>query len=461
MKWIISLLFSFIAFTVKPQSQTVNNLFSKDSLRFFIARENVQLIFKNSIITKVGNNFISTPLKIDQKENFDQELNQNQFQVVSDDEKVYFVRKNLGEVFLLTDNSIIRIDRSSNIFSNSGSKKYLYKNEIHSFFGYGFFDATNITVSFSEESQQWARIFHPLDSDIPNPRVKPFSNKIENLVYFFNGVDQGKRISDFFMYDFLNQTFSLIGQVNPNFPYNNIGLESEQLQLNLFNKIYGFDNHLLLIDYKNFTYSIIDRISALDLSIAGGHIIGDKIYYLKPFGEDEFFVEEIDSSFIKTLFVDYYPILTPVLFSENSIILLAVFIFLISLIIILYRFQKLRKLKNNYVLKQSLYLTYKNELLILSPTESEVLDYLLQHNKCQLSELYSLKIFGEYSDFYKKQLVSKSVEELQEKVKNSVLISEKIKIEKKQSTVDKRSIDFILEGKIMFYSGWLQFVLNL
>lgn len=462
MKLLLSFFIAFISHSLWPQNQEVENRFSKDSLRFFIVNENVQLIFNNSVVRLQGDKFYKSSLYLDQKDAFNFELNQNNFQIINGDlNETYLVRQSLGEVFKLKNDSILRNDQSSDLRSHSGSIKYFYNNEIYSFFGYGYFDTSNQVIVYSEENNEWHKISHPLDSDIPLSRRSPFSNKYNNKAYFFNGTSNGKTVNDAYEYDFTNATFSKIGQVSDDFPYADFISPQNILQLYDFKKIYQIGFDLLLVDFENFTFSSQAGLISVDLSISDAHHLRDQIVFLKKINGNVFYVENINTSYVLESFKNYLPILESTHYSKKSILYLFILIFILTIAILLFRFLKLRTLKRNTVLKQSNYLTYKNELIILTPSESDILDYLIQNNNVLLSELYTLGSFAEYSDFYKKQLISKTFEELNEKIIQSKVLASKLNIEKKTNKLDKRTLTISLKGNIILYRGWLRFVLNL
>ena len=151
-----SIFYILICCSIQLFSQTKPSIedFGIDSLRFFVRNTNkLQLIFQKSIISLVGDSINISELRYNNNIIPD-DLDFNSFEVVYNNDKPYFVRNTLGEVYTLEGNQILRHDNSSKLRSNSGSAKMFYNDKIISFFGYGFFSDNNIVLNFSFETKR-------------------------------------------------------------------------------------------------------------------------------------------------------------------------------------------------------------------------------------------------------------------------------------------------------------------
>lgn len=100
--------------------------------------------------------------------------------------KTYLVHEGCGPVLEFRNDSIVRIDNSFLHRNQYGAAKFVYRNEIYFFGGYGLFTCKNILTKFNFQTREWIEIKTFSDSPIEN-RTGATWYLSENNLYLFGG----------------------------------------------------------------------------------------------------------------------------------------------------------------------------------------------------------------------------------------------------------------------------------
>ena len=431
------------------------------------------LIFQNSIFYLNENvKEIKSFSIIDDQ--FDKSLNYKNFEIIKDSAgKNYFVRKNLGEVFEIKDNTFKRLDKSSHIKTSAGSFKIFHKGHILSFFGRDEYEASNFILDFNQDSKEWNKVVPSEESDIPIPRINAYFKKINDNVHYFGGKTFSEEnstetfLDDYFIFNLKDKTHKkyneiLVNNFRKSEPGSTVDVDS-------YRSIFFSKNIFLLMDFKKLTFekqSIFSVFGSNSKQFYSNNVVKfkNKIYYLVDQNLTGLVsIESKDQSKIIELFKKPSPLLLKKQIDykyDNKLNLIILFLF--GLIIIFFtgfRLFKLKKFKKQNILKQSNYLTFDKKIVRLDFEESCIMDFLIGNLKVKLSNISELECFDDYSDTYRKVYIPKLLISLDDKFK--ILGQKKSKIlslEKTKNKYDKRIIEYQLKGNVVIYKGWLNYI---
>ena len=436
--------------------------FNKDSLRFFVKNTNkLQLIFQKSIISFSGDSIKISELRFENRSIAD-DLNFNSFEVIYINEKPFFVRKSLGEVYTIEGNQILRLDNSSDLRSNSGSAKMVYRDKIISFFGYGFFKNHNLILNFSEQTKEWFKINPSLNSDVPQARNNPIFHQNGDKVFFLGGygTDENEviyNLDDLYEFNLVDNSFKYLG-------YN----DSSQLKFNASPSfVIKLDDNRsfvvtretnFLIDFNNLRFSTNKIFDLKNNYYSNFLVFNNKIFFLKSSGK-LYNIDQIETELVLKRFQDYQPLIKQQLWSKKNVVFLIILILLAYLFYLFYKLWKLRGYKKNRFLKQGNYITYNSQFISLEEEQSEIVNFLIsKKDYVFLNEILNLECFNEYSNSYKKIYVPNQIKAINSLLETFLENNKGLGIEKRKNKLDKRVFEIKLKGKLFLYNGWFNYL---
>ena len=436
--------------------------FDIDSLRFFVRNTNkLQLIFQKSVISLEGDSVKVSELSF-KNSNIPNDLNFNSFEVIYTNNKPFFIRKSLGEVYTIEGSQISRLDNSSNLRANVGSAKMSYNDRLFSFFGYGFFNNNNLVLNFSSDTREWNKINPPLDSDVPKARNNTIFHQNGDKVFFLGGyyTDENETIEnlrDLYEFDFIDHSFKFLGLNNSLNSKLNVS-PGYLIKLDN-NKSFAVTRETnFLFDFDNLSYST-NKIFDTTSNYSNFLLFNNKLFYIFYNGKT-FNIDFIETQRLIDRFKDFRPIVEQELWSKENATILFFIILLAYLFYLIFKLFKLKGYKKNKFLKQGNYITYNAQFISLEEEQSEIVNFLIsKKDYVYLSEVFNLKCFEEYSDSYKKIYVPNQI-----KVINSLLEifsdNKGLSISKRKNKLDKRVSEIKLKGELFLYKGWFNYLFN-
>ena len=446
----------------KPINQTQ---FDVDSLRFFTSdSNNLQLIFNNSIVKIDKDSFFLNPLSTKKSNDLNDFNSKNYLIVKGYNDNNFFVRSDMGEVFSIKKDSLIRNDFSKQSKAFLGANMIFHQNSIYSFFGYGFFEERNAVTQFDFEIKQWNKVIIDKDSYQPEVRRNSIHHKKGNQVYFLGGTNSNlyqssKHLLDLMTFDFSDKKFSKIGTLKNNLTFFNTN-PNNIVHLDDRKSLFFKEDFICLVDFELLNYRSLSGISGIN-NFSNKVIVKDTLYYLDIKQEGKFEIKNLALSDLLNNFSEPEDLLEKVYITQKNrrnILLLALIALLLFITIRLFN---LRKFKNIQILKQDQYITFKNIIIPLTVEESGIIDFLMIKPTSQLNEIFELDVFNEYSDSYVKIYVPKVIDELKRKIENKSNDSDfKLKIAFGKNKFDKRIKEISLKGDIKIYNGWFLYIFN-
>ena len=446
----------------KPINQTQ---FDVDSLRFFTSdSNNLQLIFNNSIVKIDKDSFFLNPLSIKKSNDLNDFNSKNYLIVKGYNDNNFFARSDMGEVFSIKKDSLIRNDFSKQSKAFTGANMIFHQNSIYSFFGYGFFEERNAVTQFDFESKQWNKVIIDKDSYQPEVRRHSIHHKKGNQVYFLGGTNSNlyqsnNHLLDLMTFDFSDKKFSKIGTLKNDFTFFNNN-QKNIIHLDDNRSLFFKKDIIYLVDFELLKYRFLQGVSQIN-DYHSKVVHKDTLYYLDIDQEYKFEIKNIALLDLLENFSEPYDLLEKVYVTQKTrrnILLLALIALFLFITIRLFN---LRKFKNIQILKQDQYITFKNIIIPLTVEESEIIDFLIIKLTSQLNEIFELDVFNEYSDSYVKIYVPKVIDELKRKIENKSNDSDfKLKIAFGKNKFDKRIKEISLKGDIKIYNGWFFYIFN-
>ena len=102
--------------------------------------------------------------------------------------KNYLVHNGCGPVLEWRNDSIVRIDHSFLHLNQISSVRFVYKNEIYFFGGYGLFTLKNLLTKYSFKTKEWDEV--ETFSTPPNPRLLSLGIVLQDNLYVFSGYEK-------------------------------------------------------------------------------------------------------------------------------------------------------------------------------------------------------------------------------------------------------------------------------
>lgn len=110
--------------------------------------------------------------------------------------KTFLVQDSGGPVLEFRNDSIVRLNKTSIFQNQCGSAKFVYKDALHLFGGYGLFTFKNIITKYDATNKDWIQV-QTFGNEIPSPRSGFYSCLVNENLYVFGGGEENPN-------DFLN-----------------------------------------------------------------------------------------------------------------------------------------------------------------------------------------------------------------------------------------------------------------
>lgn len=308
-------------------------------------------------------------------------------------DKIIFLNRGGGLLYEYRNDSIIRVDKSFDDKSRNHSLNLVYNNNLYRFGGYGYFENTNLLVSYDHlESNQWDIVKYE-----GYKKVIPFCNvgfhfMIKNklhVVGFESSTgkfqNEKKYIQNGFIYDFDNKIILDVFKVNPKIKRPDSYVDLDNGYVFLF---YPSTNKILIVKKDN--YSVSEYTMSLKLSslVNKRHtkfgVYEDELFYISSDVNGEIYIQSMD---FKSIIENSSP-LNISIFSDNilifRILLVIGFFLFITFVFILIR----NKNKNKNKLHINGPVLFINKTPILEDEKSvKIISILLNSTSVTNSEL--------------------------------------------------------------------------
>jgi hypothetical protein len=138
----------------------------------------------------------------------------------TDAKHIYFIDKGCGVVYLLQDDSLVRVDYSYPHKNQFGAAIFTYNSKVHFFGGYGLFRTKNLVTVYDPGAREWFEITN-LNYEIrPKGRQGTLHQLVGNQLYIWGGYARlsGEDVAqaDLWVFDLTNQRWRQEGELNPN-----------------------------------------------------------------------------------------------------------------------------------------------------------------------------------------------------------------------------------------------------
>lgn len=351
----------------------------------------------------------------------------------------YFINTIGGEVLILNEDRVERIDNSFTHKNQLLSTIFTYKDQIFKFGGYGFFGARNFLTYFSNVTNEWEVL-------ITNSKIFPkgiFDNKYfiyNDELYVFGGFkipenNRTKKLSfdEIWKFSFKTKQWYFIGKnilVNGLTYSNSDFFYNDKFYFNNKNKIYSYDvlkNRFLEYDYLksydkggiNFP-TLINNDIIYSLGSSPNTIISKHTVYKSQLANLKIIREyQIDRNF-----------------KIEIIIVVCAVIFIFYLVNI----KKLTKRNNFSFVENKLF--YKSSFFELNELEKRFIEIFLKKNKIENDILIS-QIDSNIDNSQKTRIKNTTLESLNFKIRH--LSKNKYFISKSKSKNDKRYYSYELK----------------
>lgn len=177
-------IFTILLFFAAESTFSQEHYFNQPPLLFKEAVTNEILIIDNEqTLIKVNKN-LTIPIK---QNGFPGKLsNYVPFNIKN---KTYLVHEGCGPVMEFRNDSLVRIDNSFLQLSQIESSKFVYKNEIYFYGGYGVFTFKNILTKYDFKLNEWFLV-KTKNSDLVPPLCNAFFKTIGPYLYVFGGKNE-------------------------------------------------------------------------------------------------------------------------------------------------------------------------------------------------------------------------------------------------------------------------------
>lgn len=145
---------------------------AKTSLPILILKDSI--LYKGNILEKTKYNHTAYPDKLS---------NYIRYSIKG---KTFLVQDGSGPVLEFRNDSIVNCNNSPLFRNQIGSAKFVYKNELHLFGGYGLFTYKNIVTKYDAKNKDWVQV-QTFGDEIPSPRTRFYSYVVNENLYVFGG----------------------------------------------------------------------------------------------------------------------------------------------------------------------------------------------------------------------------------------------------------------------------------
>lgn len=300
--------------------------------------------------------------------------------------KTYLVHEGCGPVLEYRNDSIVRIDNSFLHRNQFGAVRFVYKNEIYFYGGYGLFTYKNILTKYDFQTREWIEV--KTYSDVPlETRKNAFSYQINNDLYVFGGftndetkIQWGKRLDEtIWQLHLPNMKWICVGEVNliQNLDYGDFRLFNNNQE-----NIYLISNEFIIINPRK---NIIEKHEIkLHSNFISNYFEGDSIICVlnNNINQSKYFailtINQIKGERISTS-----NLIAPLYFNNIDFLLIfsGCFIFILILIFTKRIMNKLNTFNGIIYNQQSQLFIYKKKpITIFDEQEKRLLLYLIEQN---------------------------------------------------------------------------------
>ena len=103
--------------------------------------------------------------------------------------KTFLVQDGGGPVLEFRNDSIVRLNQTSIFQNQCSSAKFVYKNSLHLFGGYGLFTYKNILTKYDAKNKDWVQV-QTFGDETPSPRSRFYSYVVDENFYVFDGYEE-------------------------------------------------------------------------------------------------------------------------------------------------------------------------------------------------------------------------------------------------------------------------------
>ena len=393
-------------------------------------------------------------------------FNNTNFKAINTEDNIYLVLDGGGPVLQLKNDSIIRIDNSVEQKNQFGAAKFMYKNKMYMYGGYGMWSFKNYTTYYDFSSNQW-ELFRTQSQKQPNSRWKPIFNLVGNKLYVLGGRSSLPEnymtdviLKDMFVIDMDLKTIKTLSEeVNPKTPLlfhsHNNGFALDNKRAFLFNnsvKVFDFPNNKLY-NYKqnNLFYQKLEAPPILSLV--------DTLAFVKKINGTKKLVL-LQTSELKKDLAESLPIfLSP---PEKPYFRQAIFAFLcLFLIVFVYKLFSYKDYINNLIQYDENWLYFSDKKVRITTEQSQIIKLLERNGKFSSAELN--KIVSKNKKYAKSHLtlLRKSFIKSINQLFSEILVSENQLITLSKSPNDKRQILYRTSKEIFKKEPFLKFMFKL
>lgn len=218
-------------------------------------------------------------------------------------DKILFLNRGGGLLYEYRNDSIIRIDKSFDDKSRHHSLNLVYNNNLYRFGGYGYFENTNLLISYDHlESNQWDIVKYKGHEKVIPFSVIGFHFMVKNKLHVFGfesstGKFQNERekIHKGFIYDFDNKIIIDVFKVNPKIKKPDSYIDLDNGYVFLF---YPSTNKILIVKKDN--YSVSEYTMSLKQSSLANKrhtkfgVYEDEIFYISSDVNGKFYIQSMD-----------------------------------------------------------------------------------------------------------------------------------------------------------------------
>lgn len=177
-------LFFFILLLFSNTIQSQDLEFDENCVLFQDTRTGAPVLILGDSILYKGN-----PLKRIQYKHTDYPDKLHHYISYSIKGKTYLVQDGGGPLLEYRNDSIVACNKTPIFQNQCSSAKFVYKNELHLFGGYGLFTYKNIVTKYDAKNKDWVQV-QTFGDETPSPRARFYSYLLNENLYVFGGDEE-------------------------------------------------------------------------------------------------------------------------------------------------------------------------------------------------------------------------------------------------------------------------------
>jgi hypothetical protein len=103
--------------------------------------------------------------------------------------KTFLVQDGSGPVLEYRNDSIVACNKTPLFQNQCGSAKFVFKDELYLFGGYGLFTYKNIITKYDAKNKDWTQV-QTFGDETPSPRTRFYSYVVDENLYVFGGDEE-------------------------------------------------------------------------------------------------------------------------------------------------------------------------------------------------------------------------------------------------------------------------------